>query len=65
MSLDRDELKPCAGCGRPVDGDTCGPACNELADERRRERDLTTTAQTYKARQAARKAQMAAILGPK
>ena len=51
MSLDRDELKPCAGCGAPCDGDLCSPACEPLADElrERHEAKLRAVANTHKA----------------
>ena len=72
MSLSRDELKPCAGCGVPCDGDTCNPACSQRADELRerheakvRDAKLREVANTHKAFKAARKAQLANILGPK
>lgn len=71
MSLDRDELKPCAGCGRPCDGDTCDPACSVVADELRerheakvRDAKLREAANTYRARKEARRAQFQSW-GPK
>lgn len=66
MGLDRDELKKCAGCGAWVDGDVCSPACAIVADElrERHERKLREAANTYKARQAARRQQFQSW-GPK
>lgn len=36
MSLDRDDMRPCAGCGKPCDGDVCDYHCEVLASDRER-----------------------------
>lgn len=71
MSLDRDDLKPCAGCGAPCDGDLCSPACASAADELRerheqklRER-LHEAGKPWRDRQAARKRMFASLDGAK
>ncbi len=32
--MDRDDLRPCAGCGRPCDGDVCDSRCEQEANYR-------------------------------
>lgn len=40
MYLDRDELHHCPACGTLVDGDVCGPACEQAMIDRRLEREV-------------------------
>lgn len=32
--MDREELRPCKGCGAPCDGDLCDARCEDLANHR-------------------------------
>lgn len=72
MSLEREDMQACAGCGKPCDGDCCDQYCVDLADERLAEREREKMLKAIEAvhrerarRREARKAQLAAILGPK
>ena len=44
-----EDLRPCAGCGAPCDGDVCDSYCAQAASERKAEEDETAFRSNFKA----------------